>query len=307
MKKIITVTGEISQDQVGFCLPHEHIMTDFIGAEKTGKHRYKIDEVVQVMLPYLQEVKELGVKTFVECTPKYVGRDVELLRICAERSGLQIVTNTGQYARENMLPRETYEISVDVLADKWIKEFKEGIEGTLIRPGFIKTAVEGEKLRDIEKKLLHAAAITSNETGMMIATHTADGSTAIEILDLLSEYNVPPEKWIFVHAHVEDDFSLVLDVAEQGAWIELDGLAWESERKKHFDYTKELISNGYTSQILLSHDAGWYHVGEINGGEQIPFTHLINKFIPKLIKDGIENDIIKQITWENPAQVFSLN
>jgi phosphotriesterase-related protein len=306
MTKIITVTGEISTEEMGFCLPHEHIMTDFIGAEKTGNHRYDREEVIQVMLPYLKEIKDLGVQTFIECTPKYVGRDVEILKELAERSSLHIVTNTGQYARENLLPQETYEISAETLAEKWIKEFEQGIEGTSIKPGFIKTAVEGGSLREIEKKTLQAASITSNATGMTIGTHTADGKTALEILDLLSKHEVPADKWIFIHAHVEDDFLRVLEVAKRGAWIELDGLAWESERAKHLDYTKQLIAKGFTKQLLLSHDAGWYHIGEENGGEQIPFTNLIEEFIPKLKNYDVDDKTINLLTRENPAHAFSI-
>jgi phosphotriesterase-related protein len=258
------------------------------------------------MLPYLNEIKTLGVNTFIDCTPKYLGRDVELLRELADLTGLQIVTNTGLYARENFLPSEAYEITPDALAEKWITEFKTGINGTPIKPGFIKTAVEGGKLRKIEKKMLRAAAITANETGMTIATHTGVGKTALEILDLLEEYNIPPNKWVFVHAHMEKDISILAEVAHKGAWIELDGLAWKTERAKHYHYTKYLISHGFSRQLLLSHDAGWYHIGEENGGQQIPYSYLINKFIPQIKRQGIKQKTINLITRKNPGRAFSI-
>ena len=64
----MTVNGVISKDEMGRCLPHEHIMVDFIGADKSGKHRYDVDEVYNIMLPYVMEIKEKGVKSFVECS-----------------------------------------------------------------------------------------------------------------------------------------------------------------------------------------------------------------------------------------------
>lgn len=59
MSNVVTVTGEIQPEEMGLTLPHEHIIVDFIGAEKTGKHRYKSEEVKRVMLPYLLEIKDL--------------------------------------------------------------------------------------------------------------------------------------------------------------------------------------------------------------------------------------------------------
>ena len=43
--KISTVRGPIEPEEMGFTLPHEHVMVDFAGAEKTGKDRYDADEV----------------------------------------------------------------------------------------------------------------------------------------------------------------------------------------------------------------------------------------------------------------------
>ena len=106
---VMTVTGPISPGDMGLTLPHEHVMVDFIGADKVGKHRYQPDVVVSTMLPYVREAQEQGVRTFVDCTPMYLGRDVEVLRTISELTGLQILTNTGQY-KEPHLPAETLEI-----------------------------------------------------------------------------------------------------------------------------------------------------------------------------------------------------
>mgnify|MGYP002824946269 CR=1 FL=1 len=102
---VMTVTGPISPGDMGLTLPHEHVMVDFIGADKVGKHRYRPDDVVSTMLPYVKEAQEQGVRTFVDCTPMYLGRDVEVLRTISELTGLQILTNTGQYKEPICRPR----------------------------------------------------------------------------------------------------------------------------------------------------------------------------------------------------------
>ena len=83
---IMTVTGPISAGQLGTCLIHEHILVDFIGAAKYDPQRWNDDDVVKKVLPYLQEVKNAGCKTIVECTPNYLGRDVQLLQRLSKQS-----------------------------------------------------------------------------------------------------------------------------------------------------------------------------------------------------------------------------
>ncbi|MFX0125048.1 MAG: phosphotriesterase, partial [Candidatus Hodarchaeota archaeon] len=181
--KIITVTGEISSTEMGFTLPHEHILVDFIGAEETGRHRYNPEEVINIMFPYLLDIQKLGVKTFIDCTPMYLARDVKILQELANKTNLNILTNTGLYGREPYIPKHAYTASIEELADHWIREAKEEIEDTGIKPGFIKTAVDGGEFTKIEKKLIEVAAVASNETNLTIATHTCFGEKALKILN----------------------------------------------------------------------------------------------------------------------------
>lgn len=66
----MTVTGEIPMSEIGKILHHEHLLVDFIGADSTGYHRWDKEEVVKKVLPYLLEIKTLGYKNLVECTPE---------------------------------------------------------------------------------------------------------------------------------------------------------------------------------------------------------------------------------------------
>src|SRR5687768_14578321 len=66
---IVTVKGPINANDLGFTLSHEHILVDFIGAEKVNKERYNIDEVFATALPFLNEAKQKGCNSFVDCTP----------------------------------------------------------------------------------------------------------------------------------------------------------------------------------------------------------------------------------------------
>ena len=298
-----TVQGPVPADVLGFTLPHEHIMVDFGGAATAGKHRYDANKVIEMMLPYLQAVAARGVRSFFECTPNFLGRDPEIFRTLSEKSGLNIVTNTGLYNNQ-YLPEYAKEQSAERLAEAWIAEFVEGIDGSGIKPGFIKTAVNPQPT-ELDLKLIHAAALAHKETGLTIATHTCTADAAEAIVQILDQHQVDPARWIFVHAHVEEDFSRVLALAQTGIWIELDGLAWGGD-EDHADKLMKLLEHGYVGQILLSQDAGWYNIGEENGGKVIPYTRLQAEFLPLLGARGVDSPTLDKITRLNPANAFGL-
>ena len=133
----MTVRGLIPASELGITLPHEHVMLDFIGAEKAERSRYKRNEVFDAVLPYLENFRDFGGQTLVECTPAYIGRDVELLRKLSEASRLNLITNTGYYgaAGNKFLPRHAFRETADELAFHWLADWTGGIEETDIRPG----------------------------------------------------------------------------------------------------------------------------------------------------------------------------
>src|SRR5690554_4510892 len=144
----MTVLGPIPSSEMGLSLIHEHVLVDFIGADQTGNHRWESAAVIRIVQPFLKEAQDLGVKTLVECTPAYIGRDPQLLKELAEANRIYLITNTGYYgASDNkFIPAHAYSESAEQLAERWIREWRDGIDGTGIRPGFIKTGVNGGSL-----------------------------------------------------------------------------------------------------------------------------------------------------------------
>ncbi|MCB9418898.1 MAG: hypothetical protein H6667_03795 [Ardenticatenaceae bacterium] len=300
---VYTVCGPVPVNEMGFTLPHEHIMVDFGGAATAGKHRYKADNVIEVMQPYLQALVDQGVQTFFECTPNFLGRDAAIFRALSEKTGLNIVTNTGLYNNQ-YLPDYALARSAEQLAEDWTTEFEMGIDGTGIKPGFIKTAVNPQPT-ELDLKLIHAAALTHRATGLTIVTHTCTADAAEQIIPILDQHQIDHSRWIFVHAQVEENFERVLKLAPTGIWIELDGLAFGGA-EDHANKLLSLLEQGYEEQILLSQDAGWYNIGQINGGNVIPHTRLKSEFLPLLMKRGVNQAAIDKITRTNPAKAFGL-
>lgn len=304
---VITVNGNIPASAMGTTLIHEHFLVDFIGADKTGPERWNRNAVVKKVLPYLLEAKKHGVKTILDCTPAFLGRDVILQKRLAEESGLQIVTNTGYYGavKNKYLPKWAFTETAEQIAYRWIHEFENGIDNTSIKPGFIKISVEAGPISDLHQKIVTAAALTHLQTGLTICSHTGKAIPAFEQIALLQKMNVHPSAFVWTHAQNETNLSLHVKAAKLGTWISLDGIGW-GNFEKYAGMIINLQSAGMLSKILISHDAGWYKPDEKEGGKFTGYTNIFRELIPLLKTKSFTDDDIQQLLVLNPAEAFAL-
>lgn len=295
-------------DSMGLTLIHEHMLVDFIGADSINSDRWNRDLVTSKVLPYLMEVKKHGVRTILDCTPSYLAKDPLLLKSLSEKSGIQILTNTGFYGAVGgkYLPDFVQTETAEQLAERWIAEFENGIEGTGIKPGFIKISVnEADTLSPIDQKLVKAAGITHQKTGLTVASHTGTWRTAVQEVRILQEMGVNPSEFVWVHAQNEQDFENYKVAGEMGVWISLDGIGWAID-----PYVNRLIfakENGILGNVLISHDAGWYDPAKAGGGDFQPFTNIFEKLIPILNERGFTEEDWGLLLKENPKSAFSIH
>jgi phosphotriesterase-related protein len=293
---------------LGLILPHEHLFTDLRGPSVLDYAQAESAAVIQVVKPYLEEASADGVTALVECSTMGVGRNLRILRSLAAGSAIHIVAPTGVY-RDAYMPESLRAVSEAYLADLWTKELTEGIEGTSIRAGFIKLAVSDDGPTPLEIRNLRAAARASQRTGAVVASHTIGGRIAKTEMDVLEEAGLDLQRFIWIHAQTEPDTSILLDAARRGAYVELDSVgAPFQKQEKLLEKATALIEAGYTSHILLSHDAGWYNPARADG---LPdegyrgYTALTRDFIPALLQSGISEEQVKYITVHNPANAFA--
>jgi phosphotriesterase-related protein len=304
---IQTVRGPMDAGEMGRALVHEHVLVDFAGAENVSRSRYDADEAFRTILPHLRDLQKRGCRTLFECTPAYLGRDPLLLRRLSEASGLHVVTNTGYYGAANdiAVPRHAYAETARQLAARWAAEFRGGIEGTGIRPGFIKTGVDPGPLSDIDRRLVEAAGLCHLETGLTIAVHTGDGTAGLEILSVLGRLGVSPEAYVWVHAQNAKDPATRAWAAQQGAWVELDGIG-PGTLDDHVEAVVDLVRRDRSDRVLVSQDAGWYHVGEPGGGSYRPYVFLFDRFLPALRARGLGQADVRRLLVDNPAEAFTI-
>ncbi len=317
--KIITVSGPMAPDSLGTTLIHEHVFLDWSKVADQNPGNWDNEEAYRFLLPYLKEMKAAGVKTFFECTPKYLGRNPLLLKRLADETGLNIITNTGFYAARNYqhIPGFAYEISADSIAKIWIQEFEEGIEGTGIKPGFIKIGLNYNKdsLSGIEQKIVKAAAITHANTGLSIVAHSGKAHIARLCFEILEEVGVHPSAFVWTHAQ-NDTKDAHISIARHGAWVSLDGMGGirldtatgdTLQLKRYVDYLVNLKNANLLDRVLISHDSGWYTVGEENTEMSRPYTAIFQYVVPALRKKGFTSPEIDQLLTENPAKAYALH
>jgi len=304
---IMTVRGRINADDLGFTLSHEHILVDFIGAEKVNEGRYNADEVFATALPFLKDVKQKGCSTFVDCTPAYIGRDVQLLQRLSNASGLNIVSTTGYYgaAQEKYLPRHAYSETAEQLAARWIDEWKNGIDGSSIKPGLIKSGVDKTPLSEVQAKIIDAAARTHLATGLTIGIHTGSGDAANEELKILERRGVAPSARIWIHAQNEKNQSYHIEAAQRGSWVSFDGVSPDSI-DENLRFLQMMKDKKLLDSVLVSQDSGWYHVGEPKGGTYNHYNCIFTDFIPALKQKGFTQKEIDVIFITNPAKALTV-
>lgn len=307
-KHLHTIKGPIEIDALGLILPHEHLFTDLRGPRAAGYARAEPPDVVRVVRPFLAEAAAAGVTALVECSTVGVGRNLSVLRALAEAASIHIVAPTGVY-RDAYIPESMREMHVSDLARLWAKELTEGIEESSIRAGFIKLAMSDDGPTALEVRNLKAAARASQDTGAAVAIHTIGGEIARQEMDILEAAGMDLRRFVWVHAQTEPEVSVLKEAALRGAYVELDtvGAPFQSQGEL-LEKALALIEAGFSSQLLLSHDAGWYNPARPDGLPEDGYrgyTALAKEFLPELSKRGISEELVRLITVNNPADAFA--
>src|SRR5258708_28766976 len=164
---VMTVTGPVGRDELGFVLPHEHVFIDLV-REYRGSGLLNDEHLA---CQELGALKAAGGGTLVDLTPDEIGRDPAALRRVSEATGISIVMGCGHY-RDPYLDRGWFDRTpVDVIADEIVRDITEGGRGTGGRAGIIgDIGDESRYISDADGRSLRAASrahlttrLTSNQ------------------------------------------------------------------------------------------------------------------------------------------------
>ena len=312
MAAINSVLGPLDTAELGFTLPHEHLVDSSAGIRVTYPELELRDRVLDMAVESFGEAKAGGVDTVVEVSPLDLGRDVVLMREVSARTGVQFVCCTGCWLD---IPRSFWGRDKDFIADLWVREIEEGIDGTEVRAGVIKVATS-DPISENEELMLRASARTHLRTGVPISTHTPTQSRiGEEQVRILMEEGVEPHQIYVGHLSNTLDPDYHRELARLGVWLGWDinspfGSADLPPWQQRTDYLKERLDEGLAPSMMLSHD--WNVVlsrissSGTPGRQRNPdgYLWLSRAVIPRLMDLGIPAVVIDRMMVDNPRRYF---
>lgn len=305
MKTLITTLGELSANELGMILPHEHIFVDLGPIEAESYKTADVDEVITVMAPEIERIKAQGITALVECTPVGVGRRADIDKAVSMATDFPVLVPTGIY-REPWVPQWAHDADENALLEWMHGELTGEIEKSGVQAAWIKVSAGDDGITDCETKILRAAAKAGVATNAIIGSHTIRGRVAREQLDIIEAAGYNAERFIWIHTQAEPDFALHLEMAERDCWIEYDNIGSSPDNDAQLvDWIVRLLDAGYGDQLLLSHDRGWYDPSKPKGGVPKSYTPLVADFLPALRQAGVDEPTITTLTHTNPFNAYA--
>src|ERR1700730_15801638 len=142
MSEVQTVQGPIDAEELGLVLVHEHLRFRDEAVAAEWPDRCDEQAELDAALEAVEAAKSRGVQTIVDPTAMFGGRDVRFMKRVADQTGVRILACTGIYSYD-YLPHYFENRDVDVMAEHFVSDLQQGIQGTGIRAAFIKCAADG--------------------------------------------------------------------------------------------------------------------------------------------------------------------
>jgi phosphotriesterase-related protein len=325
MATVETVNGPIDADQLGSTLVHEHLIYRDEAVATWWPH---VGSVVQVDPPRACRPEELhgvavesaravlerGGTTICEPTGMFGGRDVEFSRRVSQETGLQVVPCTGIYTYD-YLPTFFVTRDADAMADLFVHDIEESIQGTGIRAAFLKCAADEPGVTENIEKVHRGVARASVRTGAPIMAHSRPASqTAFRQVEIFEEEGVDLSKVQIAHTGDTDDLDYIERVLDKGVFIGMDryGLEIVLPTERRNATVAALLERGYADRMFLSQDycatLDWYPV-EIEeqllaagAAKDWSMTLVFDQVIPALREAGMTDEQLETMLVRNPKR-----
>ena len=251
MSLINSVLGPLDTEALGFTLMHEHVISQGFVAQNYPE--LFDDHFMDKIIAGISESKKGGVDTIIDATTFDLGRDAAILAEISRRTKVNIIACTGWWMNT---PQYIGGTSPDVYADLFVREIQEGIAGTGIKAGILKSAADFGGVTPEGETMLRAVARAHHRTMVPIILHSyAPEQVARRQLSVLEEEGVDL-KWVAVD-HVNDttDLEYLTWLLDRGCYLGMDrypGLNLSSRSRT--ETMKKLIDAGWTDRLLPSHD-----------------------------------------------------
>jgi len=315
MSAVQTVQGPVEDGELGVVLVHEHVRfrDEAVAAEWPDRYdeQVELDEALKVV----GAARERGVRTIFDPTAMFGGRDVQFMKRVADQTGVQIVPCTGIYSYD-YLPHYFQNRDVDAMADHFVADIEEGIQGTGIKAAFLKCAADAAGVTENVEKIHRAVARASVKTGAPIMAHSmpavATGPRQVEIFE---QEGVDLARVQIAHCGDSEDLGYIEGLLAKGVYVGLDryGLEMFLAIDKRNATTAELLRRGHAERITISQDfcatIDWFPPETVAVLEAQGATHnwsmtlVFDEVVPTLREQGVlDEEVFNTIFVENPRR-----
>jgi phosphotriesterase-related protein len=307
------VNGPVDVEELGLTLIHEHFRTIDEAGRFQFPHLYDEQGEWDAAIRDANAVKSHGVQTVVEPSAMFLYRDAAFSKRVAGESGLNVILATGIYTYDH-LPQFLMNRDEDAIASIFIHEIEHGIQGTDIKPAFIKCAADEPGVTPNIEKVHRAAARASVQTGRPIMAHSRPASgTGPEQMRIFQEEGVDPATVQVAHTGDTDDLDYIERLLDTGCWIGMDryGLDIFLPTEQRQKTVLALLEKGHADRMFLSQDycstIDWFplEVQDYLKANEVPkwsMTFLFEEVIPELKERGMTDEQLDQMMVENPKR-----
>jgi phosphotriesterase-related protein len=316
-----TVLGPLDASKLGFTLAHEHVADGPEFLEKWPKAWGGRAEFTAKAVEKLKAVRAAGVCTIVDLTTYDVGRDIRFLEEASRKSGIAMIASTGQRIFPPISHVTMPARTIDGLAEFFVKEIEQGIDGTRIKAGVIKIGIAAKTATALEEVGLRAAVRASKVTGVPIRIHTDAAHRAAENHAVtLEDEHVIPARVSFDHNDDSGDMDYFLRLVRRGYSVSMDhvhrGLmpGGKPSFRRRAECIKLLTDAGFANKIFLSTDTelgdsllpekdrSWRYKFDPSDG----MLFVPHDLIPYLRAMRVSSRDIYTMSVKNPEQFFGV-
>jgi phosphotriesterase-related protein len=256
MSEVQTVQGAVDADQLGLVLVHEHLRFRDEAVAAEWPQRYDPQAELDAALEAVGAAKAHGVKTIIDPTAMFGGRDINFLRRVADQTGVRVVACTGIYSYDH-LPHYFENRDVDVMAGHFVEDLERGVQGTDIRAAFLKCAADAAGVTENVEKIHRAVARASVQTGASIMAHSMPAvGTGPRQVEIFREEGVDMSRVQIAHCGDTDDLDYIEGLIDSGVYVGLDryGLEMYLPIDRRNATTAELLRRGHAERLMISQD-----------------------------------------------------
>jgi phosphotriesterase-related protein len=200
----------------------------------------------------------------------------------------------------------------DPLVGFFVRDIEQGIGDTGVKAAMLKVMTDRAGFTEDVVRVMDAAAIAHERTGVPITTHSHPGSrNGLRQQALMRERGVPPERVIIGHSGDTNDLEYLMELMDNGSTIGMDRFGMEHvlPDPARVKTVLALLRRGYADRMVLSHDAAFFsHVTPPSWrAREAPNWHMENlprRVIPMLREGGASEADLEQMLVRNPRRLL---